>query len=132
MENMGRMRRRGMEWREEEQNGDKRTSMEKRGKAWLGIHSFQKNATFLRSFLFFIKERGTLCILYKRTQRSLRSFLFFIKERGILSVLYKRTERFLRSFPVFIKERNVLCILLCSFMFFIKEHGVLCVLLRPL
>ena len=33
------------------------------GTPGLGIHSFQKNATFLRSFKFFIKERGVLCIL---------------------------------------------------------------------
>ena len=30
----------------------------------LGIHSFQKNATFLLSFPFFIKERGILCVLF--------------------------------------------------------------------
>ena len=33
----------------------------------MGMHSFQKNATFLRSFAFFIKK----------TWRSLRSFAFF-------------------------------------------------------
>ena len=39
---------------------------------------------------FFSKERNVLgffSILYKRMRRSLRSFLFFIKERGILCVL---------------------------------------------
>ena len=29
----------------------------------LGMHSFQKNATFLYSFAIFIKERGVLCVL---------------------------------------------------------------------
>ena len=35
---------------------------------------------------FFSKERNVLaffCVLYKRTFRSLRSFAFFIKERGV-------------------------------------------------
>ena len=52
----------------------------------LGIRSFQNNATFLRSFPFFIKEHGVFAffsVLYKRTQRSLYSFTFFIKERGV-------------------------------------------------
>ena len=31
----------------------------------MGIRSFQKNATFLHSFTFFIKERGVLCVLLK-------------------------------------------------------------------
>ena len=34
-------------------------------KPGLGKHSFQKNATFLRSFAFFIKERGVLCVLLR-------------------------------------------------------------------
>ena len=80
----------------------------------LGMHSFQKKATFLRSFAFFLKERDILCILYKRMQRSLRSFAFFIKERSVLCVLYKRTQRSLHSFTFFIKERGVLCVLLLS------------------
>ena len=67
----------------------------------MGMCSFQKNATFLCSFAFFIKELLVLCILlhsllknaaffalffvlYKRMWRSLRSFTFFTKERGIL------------------------------------------------
>ena len=33
--------------------------------AGLGIRSFQKNAMFLRSFLFFIKERNDLCVLFR-------------------------------------------------------------------
>ena len=49
--------------------------------AGLGIRSFQKNATFLRSFPFFIKERGILCVLF-------RSFPFFIKECGVLCILF--------------------------------------------
>ena len=43
------------------------------------LRSFQKNATFSRSFAFFIK----------RTLRSLRSFTFFIKERSVLCVLLR-------------------------------------------
>ena len=31
----------------------------------LGIRSFQKNVTFLRSFPFFIKECGVLCVLFR-------------------------------------------------------------------
>ena len=31
----------------------------------LGIPSFQKNAMFLRSFPFFIKEHGVLCVLFR-------------------------------------------------------------------
>ena len=84
--------------------------------AGLGIRSFQKIATFLRSFLFFIKEcdflfrsfeknvlfkrtfflkeRGALCVL------ALFAFFsdFFIKDRGILFCLYKSTRRSLHSF----------------------------------
>ena len=58
----------------------------------LGKRSFQKNATFLRSFAFFSKERNILAffyILYKRMLRSLRSFTFFIKECGVLCVLLR-------------------------------------------
>ena len=100
-------------------------------KPGLGKHSFQKNATFLRSFAFFSKECNILAffcvfykknaaffaffyVLYKRMRCSLHSFLFFIKERGILCALYKRTRRSLRSFTFFIKERGVLCVLLRS------------------
>ena len=32
-------------------------------KSGLGKRSYQKNATFLHSFTFFIKERGVLCVL---------------------------------------------------------------------
>ena len=49
----------------------------------LGIRSFQKNATFSRSFAFFSKEQSVLalfCVLIKRMLRSLHSFMFFIKE----------------------------------------------------
>ena len=31
----------------------------------LGIRSFQKNATFLRSFPLFIKECGVICVLFR-------------------------------------------------------------------
>ena len=68
----------------------------------------QKNVTFLRSFVFFSKERNVLtffCVLYKKNAAF---FAFFY-------VLYKRM---LRS--------------LCSFTFFIKECGFLCILLRSL
>ena len=54
--------------------------------AGLGIRSFQKNVPI---FAFF-------SVLYKRTERSLPSFLFFIKERSDLCVLFRfyiRTER---------------------------------------
>ena len=34
-------------------------------KAGLGIRSFQKNAMFLRSFPFFIKEPGVLYVLFR-------------------------------------------------------------------
>ena len=34
-------------------------------KAGLGIRSFQKNVPFFRSFLFFIKERNVLYILFR-------------------------------------------------------------------
>ena len=91
------------------------TRSDNRGQGWaMGIRSFQKNAMFLRSFPFFIKECSVLCVLYKRMRRPLHSFLFFIKERNALCVLYKWTERSLHSFTFFIKERCVLCILLCS------------------
>ena len=55
------------------------------------LRSFQKNATFSRSFAFFIK----------RALLSLRYFTFFIK-------------RTLRSFKFFMKECGVLCVLLHS------------------
>ena len=45
----------------------------------LGMGSFQKNATFLRSFAFFIKERLVLCVLIR----------FFIKECGVLCILLR-------------------------------------------
>ena len=79
----------------------------------LGKHSFQKNATFLPSFVFLSKERNILaffCVLYKkccilcvllhsnkRTLRSLHSFTFFIKERGVLWVLLHSFAFFLCS-----------------------------------
>ena len=83
---------------------------------------------FLRSFLFFIKEHGVLCVLLrsifigKRTQRS----AFFCKRTKRSSVLLhslqknvaffyvlcKRTLRSLRSFTFFAKECCVLCVLL--------------------
>ena len=45
----------------------------------MGIRSFQKNIPI---FAFF-------SVLYKRTFRSLRSFLFFIKERSDLCILFR-------------------------------------------
>ena len=65
----------------------------------------QKNATFLRSFRFFIKEPS---VLLRSLLKNAAFFAFF-------SVLYKRMRRSLLSFP-----------------FFMKEHGILCVLLRSL
>ena len=72
--------------------------------AGLGMHSFQKNVAFLRSFAFFIKECGVLCVL-------LRSLL---KNTAFFCVLYKRTLRSLCSFAFFIKECGILCFLLHS------------------
>ena len=43
------------------------------------LRSFQKKATFFRSFAFFIK----------RMLRYLRSFMFFIKERNFLCILLR-------------------------------------------
>ena len=66
-------------------------------RAGLGKHSFQKNATFLRFFAFFSKERNVLpffCVLYKKNAAF---FAFF-------DILYKRTLHSLRSFTFFIKE----------------------------
>ena len=56
----------------------------------LGTRSFQKNATFLHSFPFFIKERNVF---------------------WVLSHSFQKNATFLRSFPFFIKERNVFCVL---------------------
>ena len=56
----------------------------------LGMHSFQKNATFSHSFAFFSKERNILaffCVLYKKNAAV---FAFFY-------VVYKRTMHSLRS-----------------------------------
>ena len=75
--------------------------------AGLGMHSFQKNATFLHSFAFFSKERNVLaffCVLYIKNAAF---FAFFYN-------LYKRTLCSLRSFTFFKKEHGVLCILLHS------------------
>ena len=44
-------------------NGDSNGSEEKI--SGLGLCSFQKNTTFLRSFAFFIKERFDLCVLLR-------------------------------------------------------------------
>ena len=46
----------------------------------------QKNETFLRSFLFFIKEREDLCVLSRSLQKNGTFFTFF-------SVLLKRTGK---------------------------------------
>ena len=78
--------------------------------AGLGIHSFQKNATFSRSFAFFSKERNILaffCVLYKKNAAF---FVFFY----LLSKRTLHSLRSLRSFTFFIKECGVLCDLLCS------------------
>ena len=58
--------------------------------AGLGKHSFQKNATFSRSFVFFSKDKTfshSFAFFIIRTLRSLHSFTFFIKECGVLCVL---------------------------------------------
>ena len=68
-------------------------------RAGLGKHSFQKNATFLRFFAFFSKERNVLpffCVLYKKNAAF---FAFF-------DILYKRTLHSLRSFTFLRKERK--------------------------
>ena len=67
--------------------------------AGLGIRSFQKNAMFLRSFIFFIQECDVLCILLCSLQNNAAFIAFFY-------ILYKRTQRFLRSFTFFIKEHK--------------------------
>jgi len=72
----------------------------------LGMHSFQKNATFLRSFTFFWKERCILCVLLRSFEKKAAFFAFF----------YFLLKIMLRS--------------LCSFMFFWNECCVLCVLLH--
>ena len=62
------------------------------GTPGLGKCSFQKNATFLRSFAFFSKVKTlsySFAFFIKRTLHSLRSFTFFIKERCILCVLLR-------------------------------------------
>ena len=79
----------------------------RRRNAGLGMRSFQKNATFLRSFAFFIKESFVLCILLRSLEKNASFFAFFY-------VLYKRMRRSLHSFTFFIKERGVLCVLLRS------------------
>ena len=71
--------------------------------AGLGKRSFKKNATFLRSFTFFIKGCGVLCVLLRSLWKNVAFFAFFY-------FLYKRMRRSLRS--------------LRSFTFFIKEHSV--------
>ena len=58
--------------------------------ARLGKHSFQKNATFLRSFAFFSKECNVLaffCVLYKKTAAFFAFFYVLIKECCVLCVL---------------------------------------------
>ena len=67
----------------------------------LGIHSFQKNAMFSRSFAFFSKELNVLaffCVLYKKNE-TFSAFCY---------VFYKRTRCSLHSFTFFIKECGVL------------------------
>ena len=85
----------------------------------LGIHSFQMNATFLRSFAFFSKEYNLLaffCILYKKNtaffafffvfyERTLRSFTFFVKEKN---------TAFFAFFYVLCKGTQFFCVLLHS------------------
>ena len=59
----------------------------------LGIRSFQKNATFSRSFAFFSKEQSVLalfCVLYKKNAAFFAFFAFFY-------VLYKIMMHSLRS-----------------------------------
>ena len=100
----------------------------------LGICSFQKNTTFLRSFqnnatfscsfAFFIKRMlHSFTFFIKKTQRS---FTFFIKNAAFFAffyVFYKRMRhslRSLRSFTFFIKERGVL---LHSFYVLYKKNA---------
>ena len=85
----------------------------------LCICSFQKNAKFLRSFTFFIKERFLLCVLLHSLEKNAAFFAFFY-------ILYKRMRHSLRSFTFFIKECGVLWVLLRSLH--IKERGILCIL----
>ena len=59
-------------------------------RAGFGIRSFQKKVLFSRSYAFFSKELNVLAffyVLYKRTLHYLRSFMFFIKEPGVLCIL---------------------------------------------
>ena len=73
--------------------------------------------------LFKITQRS--CVLYKRTRRSLRSFAFFIKERGVLCVLFgfishtKMTNLAKKN----IKEWCVLCS--CSLFFVLRYQYLL-------
>ena len=53
------------------------------------LHSFQKNATFLRSFLKNATFPRYFAFFIKRTLRSLCSFTFFMKERYLLCVLLR-------------------------------------------
>ena len=69
--------------------------------AGLGERSFQKNATFLRSFEKNLAFSAFFYILCKRTLCSLRSFTFFAKECCLLCVL-------LRSLDKNVKKRIVL------------------------
>ena len=73
----------------------------------MGIRSFQKNTMFLRSFVFFSKERNVLVFFSVLYKKNAAFFAFFY-------VLYKRTRCSLRSFTFFIKECSVLCVLLRS------------------
>ena len=78
--------------------------------AGLGIYTFQKKATFLRSFAFFSKECNVLaffCVLYKKNA-AFFAFFYLLSKRTL------RSLRSLRSFTFFIKECGVLCVLLCS------------------
>ena len=102
----------------------------------LGKSSFQINATFLRSFAFFSKERYILaffCVLYKKNaaflvffyilyKRTLHSFTFFIKEHGIMCVLLHSLWKNMEFFAFFyILYKRTQCSLR-SFTFFIKER----------
>ena len=80
--------------------------IEERGKHFFNLalwfYKFRKNRV---GHPFFSKERNILAIfsvLYKRMQRSLRSFLFFIKEHGVLCILFRSLKKNVAFFAFFL------------------------------
>ena len=108
---------------------------------------YKRTRRSLRSFTFFIKERGILCVLFIRLKKNLTSFFqyifiyiylyisIYIYLYISIYIYWKKEPNVLRSFA---KERNVLAFFsifckrtkcsLRSFTFFAKEQNVLCVL----